>query len=287
MVLVTGAGGKTGLAVIRALKQAGLETRALVNRERYIDKVLNAGAVDIAIGDMRELDILDNAMRDIESIYHICPNVHPDELHIGQRVIKSAKKRSVSLLVYHSVLRPQTVKMPHHWQKLLLEEAILESGLTYIILQPAPYMQNLLASWNSIANEGQYRIPYNVGTLLSLVDLNDVAEAAATVLTSNEFHFGVFELCGSGPISQIDVADIISRELDRTVKAVEIPIEEWKQQVVDGSLNEYAIEALELMFRYYNAYGLVGNVQVLSSILNRRPASLSDFVQRELSTRQM
>ena len=64
--------------------------------------------------------------------------------------------------VYHSVLHPQTEKMNHHWQKMRVEEMIFESGLPFTILQPAPYMQNLLAGWKSIVEDGVLRVPYSV-----------------------------------------------------------------------------------------------------------------------------
>ncbi len=63
---------------------------------------------------------------------------------IGKLVIDEARKAGVKHFVYHSVLHPQTEKMNHHWQKMHVEEMIFESGLPFTILQPAPYMQNLL-----------------------------------------------------------------------------------------------------------------------------------------------
>ena len=73
--------------------------------------------------------------------------------------------------------------MPHHWKKLRVEEMLFESRLPYTILQPATYMQNLLAYWCKIHEEGIFQLPYSVETRLSMVDLNDVAQAAAIVLT--------------------------------------------------------------------------------------------------------
>ncbi len=74
--------------------------------------------------------------------------------------------------------------MPHHRQKLLVEEKLFESGLDYSILQPSAYMQNILGYRNSI-RAGSYPMPYPVSTMLSLVDLNDVAEVASNVITQS------------------------------------------------------------------------------------------------------
>ena len=120
-----------------------------------------------------------SALQGARAIYHICPNMSPDEVVIGKLVIEEANKAGVEHFVYHSVLHPQIEAMNHHWQKLRVEEIIFESGIPFTILQPAPYMQNLLANWDAITREGVYRTPYPTGTRLSLVDLDDVAAVAA------------------------------------------------------------------------------------------------------------
>jgi uncharacterized protein YbjT (DUF2867 family) len=134
---------------------------------------------------MNSQTTLDQAVQDVRVIYHICPNVSPDELSIGRTAIAAARKAGVEHFVFHSVLHPQAESMPHHWQKLRIEEQLLESGLPYTILQPAVYMQNILVHWQTILSKGTYPVPYPVETRLSYVDLEDVAHIAAMVLTES------------------------------------------------------------------------------------------------------
>ena len=54
--------------------------------------------------------------------------------------------------------------------------------------------------------DGRYRVPYPVDTKLSLVDLDDVAEAAALVLTEAGHSGASYELVGTTPMSQIEIA---------------------------------------------------------------------------------
>ena len=56
MILVTGAAGKTGLAVIRALKEDGAAVRGLIHQDAYSDVVLAAGADEILHGDLLNKD---------------------------------------------------------------------------------------------------------------------------------------------------------------------------------------------------------------------------------------
>ena len=282
MILVTGAGGKTGRAVISALAARGVTIRAFVRREVQAAEAMALGVVDASIGDLRDAAAVQAALRGVRKVYHICPNVHPDEIVIGQVVISAARAAGVEQFVFHSVLHPQTEKMPHHWHKLRVEETLLESGLPFTILQPTAYMQNILAGWEAITQRGVYTVPYPVETRLSLVDLEDVAEAAALVLTEPGHVGGTYELAGTPAMTQEEVAEVLSQSLGRAVRAEAIPIEQWEAQARTSGLSDYAIETLKAMFQYYAHYGLVGNPNVLRWLLGHPAATLADFVQRQL-----
>ena len=282
MILVTGAAGKTGRAVIEALAGQGEVVRALVHRPEQAAVVERLGASEAIVGDMTDRDTMQRAVRGVRAVYHICPNMHPHEVAIGQAAIDAARAAGVAHFVYHSVLHPQTEAMPHHWQKLRVEERLLESGLPFTILQPAAYMQNLLVHWPRITAEGVYPVPYALETRLSLVDLQDVAAAAALVL-GEEGHAGAtYELVGTAALSQQEVAEVLSRQLGRPVRAEAVDRETWQRGARAAGLGEYAIETLLKMFRYYERYGFAGNPRVLTWLLGRPPKTLADFIGRRV-----
>jgi uncharacterized protein YbjT (DUF2867 family) len=223
---------------------------------------------------------LRRALSGAEAVYHIGPNVHPEEQAIGLNAVAAARAEGVERFVYHSVLHPQTETMPHHWRKLRVEEAILASGLGFTILQPGPYMQNILAGWSGIVGRGVYTVPYPVNTRLSLVDLQDVAEAAAVVLTQPGHRAATYEIVGTAPMSQSEVAGALTTGLGRPVEAVAEPVATWEQRVRAGGLDDERIATLRQMFEYYTRYGLAGNPKVLGWLLGRPPTSLRDFVAR-------
>jgi uncharacterized protein YbjT (DUF2867 family) len=204
----------------------------------------------------------------------------PDEVVIGELVITAARESKVEKFVYHSVLHPQTEKMNHHWQKLRMEEMVFESGLPFTILQPAPYMQNLLAGWKSIVEEGVLRVPYSVNAKFSFVDLEDVAEAAKIVLTESGHVNAIYELAGTSPLSHGEVAEIFGRVLKRDVRAEREQIGDWRLRV--QGMSEYALENLVRMFEYYDQWGLAGSPNVLRWLLGREPSSLARFIDRTL-----
>ena len=282
MILITGAAGKTGRAVIGALAARGQPIRAFVRRDDQAPQVTTLGAAETVAGDLRDLAALERAGRGAGAVYHICPNMSPDEVTIGRAVLSAARSAGIPRFVYHSVLHPQTQAMPHHWNKLLVEESIFESGLDYTILQPAAYMQNLLAGCRAIVEQGVYAVPYPPETRLGLVDLDDVAEAAAVVLTQAGHASATYELAGPEVLTQAEVAEILSRRLGRPVRAERIPLEIWVDRARASGMGAYQVETLATMFRYYERYGFWGNPRVLTGLIGRSPTTFEGFVARAL-----
>lgn len=282
LVSVTGAAGKTGQAVIRSLVRHGLAVRALVKNELQARVVKSQGAGETVAGDLESPADYLKAVTGVQAIYHICPNVHPREKAIGRAGIEAAGKAGVTRFVYHSVLHPQTEKMPHHWQKMRVEEMLFESGLDFTILQPAAYMQNIPGVLESVAEEGVYRVPYPLNTRLSLVDLEDVAAVAATVLKNPSHGRAIYELCGPESPSQIEIAETISRVTGRPVRAEQIPLASWRRQALESGMGEYRVDCLGKMFDYYARYGLRGNGGLLTWLLGRPPSALDTFMAREM-----
>ena len=282
MIVVTGAAGKTGQAVLEALRaqrpRGASDMGALVYRPEQAAALQARGVRRVVSGDMRAADVLERAFEGARAVYLICPNMNPDELEIVKTAARAAQTVGVERFVYHSVLHPQTEAMAHHWQKLRAEEHLFETGLAFTILQPAAYMQNVLANWGDIANRGIYAVPYGGQARISMVDLHDVAEAAAIVLTQAGHNGAIYELAGPEALSQEEVAEIFTRILQRPVRFEAVPIVDWERGATASGLGGYALETLASMFRYYDRCGLVGSPRVLEWLLERPANNFEGFV---------
>jgi uncharacterized protein YbjT (DUF2867 family) len=170
--------------------------------------------------------------------------------------------------------------MPHHWLKMRVEERLFRSGLGFTILQPAAYMQNVLAQWGQVREHGVYSVPYAVETRLGMVDLEDVAEAAAIVLTEPGHEGATYELAGAEPLTQIEVAAILSRQVGRSVRAEVVPLEIWEKRARELGLGDYQVGTLVKMFHYYERHGFWGNPRALTWLLARRPTTFGAFAER-------
>jgi NAD(P)H dehydrogenase (quinone) len=229
-------------------------------------------------GDLLEVDDVSRAMDGVRAVYHICPNVHPRETEMGDLAISAALAAQVGHFVFHSVLYPGVEAMPHHWLKHRVERKLERSGLSFSILQPSAYMQNLSVHLPEMVEHGTLEVPYDVEANLSVVDLRDVAEAAATVLMQPGHEGRTYELSGPAPLSHTQMARAFESALGRPVEAVSIDPAEWERKARSSGLGEYAVDALMQMFRWYDRNGFVGSSEDLESLLARPANSFADFV---------
>jgi uncharacterized protein YbjT (DUF2867 family) len=208
-----------------------------------------------------------------EALYLIWPNFVPGEAEGALALFAAAREAGVPRVVYHSVLRPQARAMPHHAAKDAAEEALDTSGLSWRVLQPCAYADNLDPQLPAVAATGRFRSPWGLRTAQSLVDLRDVAEAAAVLLTGDGLDGGTFEAVGPQPLTAPDIAAELGSWLGREVSAVDV--------VPDGPVppeSRYAERCRRLMFDHYREHGFTGSPRVLEALLGRPPRTLAEHL---------
>ncbi|MEV7006735.1 NAD(P)H-binding protein [Streptosporangium sp. NPDC051022] len=276
-VVVTGAAGATGRAVIAALADRGVSATALVHRAGQIPSALAAGAGRAVAVELTDRAALADAIGGAGALYHVPPNMHPDEDGITRSVIETAQRCGVGRFVLHSVLAPHLPAMPHHLRKAESEAVLRCSALTWTILQPGWYAQNLLAHLPSARAEGVIRVPYSASAPFTPVDLADVAEAAAAVLTGTGHEFACYELSGPATLSTHEMAEVVAGLLGVPVRAERQSVAHWRRST-PGPIPD----GFEPMFRHYDRHGLVGNPSVLAMLLGRSPTDLRAVLTRRL-----
>ncbi len=287
MILITGSSGKTGQALVNRLQLSGEPVRAVVHHPDQVPQLIAAGVREALVCDLLAADELERACRGVRAVYHICPNMHPQEVQIGRNILAAAVKAGIERFVFHSVFHPQTEAMPHHWSKLRVEELIFRTRLQFTILQPCVYMQNVLGYWKQITTQGLYSVPYSNETRLSMVDLDDVAEVAARVLVEPGHLGAIYELCGPQALTQTQVAEILSQELGSAIIAQPLSLNEWEKGARASGMSDFSRETLLKMFTYYENYGLTGSSSALTWLLDRQPTTFRQFVSRMVSEKRL
>lgn len=288
MILITGANGQTGRAIIRALLSKGKELRAFVHKTEQIQDLKTLGVKEVVVGDMMDQDAVDKAYSGVSTVYHICSALNPHEIEIGQIAIKAARTAQTKHFVYHSVLHSLLQDLPHHNKKLMVEELLVNSGIPYTIIQPAVYMQNILESWKLLSEKGIFRQKFftNTETRMCMIDLEDLAEAASIILTNPGHIWATYELCGPENLSLTDMIKILEHHFGHEIK-VETPQDEiFEAQLKGYGVGEYQVNSLLKMFQHYNKNGFIGNPNVLTWILGRKPNDFSSFIARTMRSKR-
>jgi uncharacterized protein YbjT (DUF2867 family) len=270
VIVVTAAGGRTGAAVVRSLWSRGERVRAVVGGSRDYPE-LTALAADVVPADLRDVGSLGPALEGAEALYLVWPNFDPGETAGAAALLAAARAAGVRRVVYHSVLRPQARSMPHHAAKDRVEEALDASGLAWRVLQPCAYADNLDDGLAEVAATGVLRSSWGLTQPQSLVDLRDVAEAAAVLLTEDGLDGGTFEVAGPEPLTALRIAEDLSAWLGRAIRAVDA--------VPEGPVpEEYGPRCARLMFDHYRAHGFRGSPRVLEALLGRPARSFAEHL---------
>jgi uncharacterized protein YbjT (DUF2867 family) len=284
-VLMVGATGKYASHVIPELKQRGVIIRALVRHQDKLDAARHQGADEAVVGDLGDADSLYTAANGVEGVFHLNPAFAPNEADLGVAMVEAAAAAGVQKFVFSSVIHPSISALSNHAAKRPVEEALCESGMQFIILQPTMFMQNFDGGWKAVMEKGRFALPYSKHTKASYVDYRDVAEVAAIALTSDRLDYGTFELCNAGMVDRVELVRMMSEALDSPIKAGEPTFEEWAQiaQIPAGAMRD----GIQKMYAHYDRYGFPGgNAVVLRAILGREPRPLRQYFQ-ELASRKV
>ena len=221
-ILVTGATGKAGGAIVKRLLAAGAQVRAAAHHP-------DRGAADrhdpvdwIEI-DFNRRDTLAPAFRGVEKVVLITPE---DVAMVCQtaELLDAARAAGVSHVVRLSFVNAgdDGVGGPLLAWHREAEKAVEESGIPYTILRPNSYMQNFVTTYApSIHLKDAFFTPMGKGRI-SYVDALDVADAAVEVLLGGGHEGKTYSLTGPDSLLHDEIAEILTREVGRPIRYVDV-----------------------------------------------------------------
>jgi NAD(P)H dehydrogenase (quinone) len=274
-IAVLGAAGITGRSLVAELERRGLPVRTVVRRANQ-----GVGFRDARVADFQIEDEISRAISGARAIHFIPPSFNEKEPAFASNLIAAAEKAGVARITYHSVLHAPTPAMPHHWRKSQVELMLRESSLHWTILQPAMYTQ----TWLTFLDEtvGEFTPPFDIERLFNPVDLRDVTEATANVLTAEGHEFATYELAGKERFAPSDMAKIIQVTLGLDIHMRQAPTDAFARVRAERKgWSPQQTNELIAMYRHYGGFGLPGNGRVLEMLLGRDPNSFAAAVLRE------
>ncbi|MCT9104281.1 NmrA family NAD(P)-binding protein [Streptomyces mirabilis] len=240
LVLISNA-GDVGRRVLDQLRAQDVPARVMVRRDDERAAELRALGAEVVLGDLTRPETVAAALEGVGRMYFAMP-VSPDQL-LAAAVVASVVREQGELdgLVDMSQMTVSqmtaTSTGESHQQRLhwLSEQVLNWSGLPVVHIRPTAFLDNPLFTTlaaRSIRENGTIALPFGTGRT-SPIAVDDVARVVATVLRDPAPHIGhVYELTGPRTVDMTEVAEEFSRALGRPVSYVDVPLGQWRTEVL-------------------------------------------------------
>jgi uncharacterized protein YbjT (DUF2867 family) len=260
-ILVAGATGQQGGAVVRHLRDDGFAVRALT-RDPDSDKAraLRTQGIEVVRGDLSERASLDAALSGAYGAFSMATPFEQGmdaEVVQGKTLGDAAKAAGVQHYVYSSVGGAERQSgVPHFDTKWQVEEHLRSLDLPLTIVRPVYFFENF-GGWGLQPNEGgegyTLAMPLAPETTLQSVAVDDIgAFVAKAFAMASESAGREFELAGD-ELSLAGYAAAIGRDLGAPVGYFQVPWEAIKAQSED----------IYLMYRYFEREGYQADIAAL------------------------
>jgi uncharacterized protein YbjT (DUF2867 family) len=276
-ILLVGGTGNVGSHLVRFLVGQEQSVRVLVrgaDRAALVPAEAEASVADVVSNP----DGARAALKGVDAVFMLNAATTHETVE-GLMLVAMAKAAGVQRFVYQSTHSLGHLHhLPHLGSKLAIEEAVKVSGMAYTIIRPNHFFQNDEYSRIALVQHGVYLNPIgDVGCWR--VDVRDIAEAAAKILTS-EGHAGkTYALIGPENRTGPQCTETWSRALGRPIHYA-ADVAQW-QAAMKPYLAAWLVEDLGIMFEEIIAHGMLGNADELAEVttlLGRPPRRHADYV---------
>jgi uncharacterized protein YbjT (DUF2867 family) len=260
-VLVAGAAGKQGMAVIQALIASSQpwQIKALTRdpASKSAASLLALGVVPTA-GDMGDQAYLRAAMQGVDYVFSVQANFVDDkdgnEVRYGKNMIDAAVGASIKHFVFSSVGGAERNSgVPHFEAKRQIEQHLLASTLNWTILRPASFMDNFAVLPIRTVLLSLFKTLLGPNKKLQLVATRDIGCFAALAFEQPEAYRGqMIELAGDELTTQEMIA-VLNRSKHKPVIACKFPAFVVKQLPKD----------FPIMVNWFNQHGFVADIDAL------------------------
>ena len=240
-VLVTGATGRVGRAVIDLLIDAGVPVRALTHRSEAVAAL--PANVEVVTGDLTVPESLDAGLRGVGAVFLVW-TAPPATVPAVVERLASDSRRVVFLSSPHQTPHP-FFQQPNPMAVLHadIERLIAAAGLESTIIRPGMFSSNALLWWaTAIRVDGVVRWPYGAAETAP-VDDRDVAAIAARTLYQDGHAGGDYVLTGPQSLSQAAQVSIIGDVVGRRIRFEELSPEEFRSET-EGSWPRPVVDML-------------------------------------------
>lgn len=281
MILITGATGRIGGATLRQLTNRGVPVRALLRNPGKAAAVAGPG-VETVIGDLAQPRSLEAALEGVTSALLVSP-LDPHQVELQGNFIDAAKRAGRVHVVKISGLGTalDSPVRSGRWHAQT-EKHLEDSGLPFTHLRPPFFMQNILRFAPTIRAGGEFVGALNQGKV-AMIDVDDIAAVAATVLTASGHAGRAYTLTGPEALSYQGVAEKLSRSLGRPVTYKNIPLEAMRERLLASGMPEWHVD-VQVDFSTALGAGHASTVtDTVEAVTGKPPRTFEQFIREHVA----
>jgi uncharacterized protein YbjT (DUF2867 family) len=275
MILVTGASGNVGKAVLNEVARSGAKHKAMYRSANEAAKA--PAGTPAVIADFAKKETLAPALRDAEAVYLVCSPI-PDLVQLETNMIDACLTAGVKHIVLNSAMGAGDYSKSFPSWHRKVEDKLKSTSISFTILRPNSFHQNVVAFFApSIRAQGVFYSSMR-DARVSFLDVRDIAVAAAKTLAVGEHSGKIYELNGPAALTYAELAEKISKQAGRPVQYVDIPIEAQRKAMLEQGMPAWQVDALTDLQEYY-ASGRGGAVdQALPKLIGRASITVDRFL---------
>ena len=266
-ILVTGATGNTGRAIVDALARRGAPVRAMVRAEA--DRAKLPAGVPAVVADFDDLASIAAALEGAERAYLVTPSSERAEEQQRRFADLAAKAGVRHLVVLSQLASDENSPVRFLRYHAAVEQHVRDLGIPYTFLRPNLFFQGLLAFAGTISSQGQFYAPIGDATI-SAIDVRDIADVAAVTLTEAGHEGATYTLTGPASITHTQIAAALTAALGRDVTFIDVPPEAFAGSL-RGILPPWQVEGLLEDYAHYRR-GEAASVSSAVAEITGRPA---------------
>jgi len=275
MILITGASGSVGKAVLQEASRKESRVRAMYRSKEEAAKAPSGCAAMLA--DYSDKQSLGKALNGVTSVFVVCSPI-PQLVELESNVLDVCEESGVRHVVLNSALGAGDYPKSFPGWHRKVEDKLKATGMSYTILRPNGFLMNIVA-YNAPSIRAQGAFYAAMGDAkVSYLDVSDIAVVAVKALQGGAHSGKTYELNGPEAISNRELAKRISKVAGRTVNYVDIPESAQRESMLGLGMPEWQVTALLELQQYYKQGGGAKTDGLLKALIGREPVTLDQYL---------
>ena len=277
MILITGAGGTIGTALLNELKGVNVKLRLGYHSADKVAKAKATGQDAVEL-DFGKPETLEAAFAGVDTLF-LLGSGGAGQTGRELNAVRAAKTAGIKKIVKLSVIGARAEDYTLGTMHSIVEKEIEASGFTWTFLRPNGFMQNFVnLMGGTIPSQNAFYQPA-ADAKISHIDVRDIARVAAKALTETGHEGKAYDLTGPEAFSYEHAAEVLSKVLGRKITYVAISDEAARGAMIGAGLTEWYADGLVDLNRHYRTGAAAVVSTAVKDVTGREPGTFEQFVR--------